>query len=293
VQQPEKGTSQAERTGTLHLPAPTVWPMVLALGISLCMAGLVTSGAVSLLGLILAVMATAGWFRNVLPHEQQETVHVTVAVRTAAAEENRPAAVFPQEQRGPLPLRVEPLPTYSFIAGIEGGLAGGAAMAAAAMLFGLVKYRSAWYAVNLLAAAGFSGWTHASNAFLSQFHPQGLLAAAGIHFTVSVLVGLLYGAALPMFPRRPVLTAGVLAPLLWTGLAYKVIGSVSPILSGRADWGWFAASQVAFGLTACFAINLRVKVRSAEFQSLPFATRAGLHTDRARRGDSVKDEDKR
>jgi hypothetical protein len=267
--------------------------MVLALGISLCMAGLVTSGMVSLLGLILAAMAAVGWFRSVLPHEQHETVRVTVAVKTAAAEESHPAAVFPRERRGPLPRRAEPLQTYSFIAGIEGGLAGGAAMAAAAMLFGQVRYGSVWYAINLLAAGGFSGWTHASNVFLSQFHAQGLLVAAGIHFIVSVLVGLLYGAVLPMFPRWPMLTAGVMAPLLWAGLAYKVMNSVSPILGGRVDWGWFAASQVAFGLAACFAVSLRVKMSSAEFQSLPFATRAGLHTDRARRGNNGKDEDKR
>jgi hypothetical protein len=198
-----------------------------------------------------------------------------------------------QEPQSSLHGRLQPLQTYSFIAGIEGGLAGGVAMALPAMIFGHMKYRSVWYAINLLAAGGLPGWTNASDAFLCQFHPQGLLAAMGIHFTVAVLVGLLYGAVLPMFPRRSVLTAGVIAPLLWSGVAYKAMSSISPILSGRIDWGWFVVSQVAFGLVACFAVTLRVKLNSAEFQSLPFATRAGLQTNWRRPRDTSQDEDKR
>ena len=54
---------------TIHLPAPTAWPIVLAFGITLLFAGLVTNVAVSVLGLILAVPAAVGWFRNVLPIE--------------------------------------------------------------------------------------------------------------------------------------------------------------------------------------------------------------------------------
>ena len=43
--------------GTVELPAPTAWPIVLAFGLTLLFAGLVTSPAVSLLGAILAVAA--------------------------------------------------------------------------------------------------------------------------------------------------------------------------------------------------------------------------------------------
>jgi hypothetical protein len=95
-----------------------------------------------------------------------------------------------------------------------------------------------------------------------------------------VLVGLLYGAMLPMFPRKPILTAGVIGPLLWTGLLYTSLGVVSPILDARIDWLWFVISQVFFGLVTGYVVNLQMKVRSAEFRALPFAVRAGLHTDR-------------
>ncbi len=281
---PENEMKPGEVAGKLQLPAPTVWPIVLALGITLCIAGLLTSVVVSVLGLILSAIASVGWFRNVLPHETHEDVAVWLA---GAKQEAAPAV-----PRSRLHRQVQPFQTYSFIAGIEGGLAGGAAMAIPATIFGLLKFHSPWYAINLLAAGGFVGWTNASDAFLSQFHVQGLLAAVGIHLLVSVLVGLLYGAMLPMLPRRPMLTGGLLAPLVWTALVYSTMNSISPILAGRIDWLWFVLSQVAFGVVCGFVVSLRVKVSSPEFQALPFATRAGLHSDAERRRRKSKDEGK-
>src|SRR5690349_17136390 len=58
------------------LPAPTPWPIVLAFGLTLLSAGMVTSDAVSVLGAILAVAGAVGWFRDVLPHESHEPVQV-------------------------------------------------------------------------------------------------------------------------------------------------------------------------------------------------------------------------
>ena len=54
----------------VDLPSPTAMPLVLALGISLLLTGLVTNVFVGLLGLLLAVRACVGWFFQVLPHEQ-------------------------------------------------------------------------------------------------------------------------------------------------------------------------------------------------------------------------------
>jgi len=36
-------------------------------------------------------------------------------------------------------------------------------------------------------------------------------------------------------------------------------------------------SQVAFGLVCGYVVNLQAKVRTPQFQALPFAVRAGLH----------------
>ena len=161
-----------------------------------------------------------------------------------------------------------------------------------ATLFGLIRYHSLWYAVNLLAAGGFVSWAGESNAFLAQFHLLGLLAAFGIHALTSLLVGLLYGAMLPMFPRKPILTAGFIAPFLWTGILYSALGVISPILNARIDWFWFVLSQIAFGLVCGFVVNLQVKVRTPQFRALPFAVRAGIHSDQPHGDPSLlKDEE--
>ena len=56
-----------------------------------------------------------------------------------------------------------------------------------------------------------------------------------------MLVGLLYGAMLPMLPRRPVLLGGILAPVLWTGILHSFMGIINPALDARilGDGSWF------------------------------------------------------
>jgi len=73
----------SQPTGTVLLPAPTAWPMVLALGIALMLAGMVTHWALSLLGLVMALPAIVGWFFQVLPQEQH--VHVDIHADVASA----------------------------------------------------------------------------------------------------------------------------------------------------------------------------------------------------------------
>lgn len=256
----------------VHLPAPTAWPFVLALGLTLLLAGLVTSWTISALGLVLTVRSAVGWFRDVLPHEQ----HVDVPVTTEIVEiqsTRKEVLRLPVSERH---RKILPVETYTVGAGVQGGLAGGIAMIVPATLYGLVRYHSLWYAPNLLAAVAIPDWATRSTAFLSAFHLQGLLVAMLVHVVGSVLVGLLYGAILPMFPFEPIATAGFLAPIFWSGLLYGTLEVVSPELNRRIDWLWFVLSQMAFGLVAGFVVNLHVRVRTHQFQSLPFAVRAGL-----------------
>jgi hypothetical protein len=258
----------------IQLPRPTAWPLVLAFGVSLIMAGLVTSIAISLLGLLLTVAGTVGWFLQVLPHEAHEAVPVAVE-EVAVASSLR--TLIERHPVSDTRRKILPIETFRISTGIRGGIAGGAAMTLPAALFSLLKYHSIWYAMNLLAAGGFVSWAGASDAFLSQFHIQGMLAGLFIHGLTSLLVGLLYGAMLPMFPRYPIVTAGFMVPLLFTGILYSAIGIVSPILNQRIDWFWFIMSQIAFGLVCGYVVNLQAKVRTPQFQALPFAVRAGLH----------------
>ena len=271
------------------LPVPTAWPMVLALGVSLMIAGMVTHWVVSLLGAVLALRSTIGWFFEVLPREHHAAVEVHADHILISTTRKRHEQLWTDPQHR----KLLPVETFSLAAGIKGGIAGGIAMVVPATAFSLLKYHSLWYAANLLAAGGFVGWASESNAFLGQFHLMGLLAAFGIHALTSLLVGLLYGAMLPMFPRKPILTAGFIAPFLWTGILYSALGVISPILNARIDWLWFVLSQIAFGLVCGFVVNLQVKVRTPQFRALPFAVRAGVHSDQPH-GDTstTRDEDK-
>jgi len=260
----------------IELPAPTSAPIVLALGLSLLFMGMVTHWAITALGVLLMVPGAVGWFKEVIPHEHHEGVPVeTVELEFETSEfaQALPASGTRHE--------FQPVTTFSMWTGVKGGIAGGLAMTVPATLYGVLRFHSVWYAINLLAAGGFTSWASESNAFLGQFHLKGLLAATAIHGTTSLLVGLLYAAMLPIFPRKPILTAGFMMPLLWTGIIYTSLGIVSPILNQRIDWPWFVISQVAFGLVAGFVVNLDANVRNAEFRALPFAVRAGLHTDRS------------
>src|SRR5258708_5211165 len=104
--------------------------------------------------------------------------------------------------------------------------------------------------VSLLAASASGRSYRFDIAALSTFHLSSFSLALLIHLLTSLLVGLLYGAMLPMFPRRPVLLGGIVAPILWTGLLHSILGIINPRVEPRIDWPWFIASQFAFGIIA-------------------------------------------
>src|SRR5580704_10157502 len=233
---------------TIHLPAPTAWPIVLAFGFTLVLAGVVTSGVISILGGVLAIAGSIGWFRQVLPHEAHETVPVEEHEVTIASTRTHVTRIeVSEEHRAHLPVE-----TYPVLSGIKGGIAGGIAMIFPALLYGILSHHSIWYPVNLLGGAGVANWTNPTTADIAAFHWEGLLVASIIHVAISVLVGLLYGAMLPMLPRHPILLGGLIAPLLWTGLLHSSLGIVNPVLDEHIAWGWFVVSQIAFGLVAGF-----------------------------------------
>jgi len=256
-------------TDTIEVPAPTPWPIVLAFGIALLFAGLVTSEAVSVLGAFVAIAGAVGWFRDVLPQEAQESVQVIAQAPRIATMRREVARIeFAHElRRAWLPLEI-----YPISAGIKGGLAGSVAMAVLAMLYGVLSHTSIWYPINLL-AAGFFPAT-ATTAEIAAFHLHAFLIAIPIHLITSLLVGLLYGATLPMLPRRPVLLGGFIAPLLWSGLIHGILGIVNPVLNQRIDWLWFVATQVGFGIVAGLVVSRQERMHTR--QQLPLAFRVGL-----------------
>jgi hypothetical protein len=265
--------AEAPKPRFVKLPAPTPWPIVLAFGVTLVFSGMLTSISVTLLGTILVLAACAGWFRDVLPQEKQVEVPIVeehLPITTQRPEVAR-LEIAPNLHRALLPLE-----TYPISAGVKGGLAGSVAMAVLACLYGIVKQGSIWYPINLLAATAYFQSAKLDSAFLKAFHLDGFLFAVVLHLVTSLLVGLLYGAMLPMFPRRPILLGGIIAPVMWTGLLYSILGLINPLLEQRIDWVWFVASQFAFGIVAGLVVVRQDRVRTRQF--LPFSIRAGFET---------------
>jgi hypothetical protein len=147
-------------------------------------------------------------------------------------------------------------------------------MAILACIYGILKQGSVWYPINLLAATVYSQSLMLGPASLNAFHLSSFLLATALHLITSLLVGLLYGAMLPMFPRRPILLGGIIAPTMWTGLLHSILGLINPLLDDRIDWRWFAVSQFAFGVVAGLVVVRQTRVRTRQF--VPFALRAGI-----------------
>jgi hypothetical protein len=255
------------------IPAPTAWPITLAFGFTLLVAGLITSLSILILGAILLIAGCAGWFLDVFPHERHIEVSVeqeAVPITTRSREVER-IDVAPQ-----LPRALLPLETYPVSAGIKGGLAGSVAMAVLACLYGVLRQHSLWYPINLLAATVYSQHLKMDAGSLYGFHLDSFLLATLIHLLTSVLVGLLYGAMLPMIPRRPIFLGGVVAPILWSGLLRSMLDLINPLLGQRVDWTWFIASQFGFGIVAGLVVVRQQRVPVKQF--IPFAVRAGIET---------------
>jgi hypothetical protein len=147
-------------------------------------------------------------------------------------------------------------------------------MAALACTYGLVKAGSIWYPINLLAATAYAKSLNVDPSQLNSFHFDSFAIAVVLHGVGSTLVGLLYGAMLPMFPRRPILLGGLIAPVLWSGLLHSMLDLLNPLLASRIDWFWFMASQVAFGVVAGLVVVRHERISTRE--NLPFAMRAGV-----------------
>src|SRR5712692_1473894 len=255
----------------IEVPASTAWPLVLAFGFTLMFAGLLTSASVSVLGVVLAVAGCVGWFREVFPHEHEEAVPIVFEDHRITTERRvvERVPVAPDLVRAWLPLE-----TYPISAGLKGGFAGSVAMAVLACTYGLLSVGNIWYPINLLAAVVYSPSELPSNAQLNTFHALTFFIATLLHLTGSTLVGLLYGAMLPMIARRPILLGGLIAPVLWSGLLYTMLDLLNPLLGSRIDWGWFIASQVGFGVVAGLVVLRQTRVVTRE--NMPFALRAGI-----------------
>ncbi|HZZ72338.1 MAG TPA: hypothetical protein VFE24_08795 [Pirellulales bacterium] len=149
----------------------------------------------------------------------------------------------------------------SLLAGVLGGLVGGALMIAPAALWAWITGHSIWFPANVLAAMVLPQVGAHSIAELQQYHADWFVTAAMIHVSVSMIFGVIYGWLLPRLPNipGPMSWGALLMPLVWTSVSYSLMGVVNPILQQNVNWQWFIVSQFIFGIVASIVV-----VRSEE-----------------------------
>jgi hypothetical protein len=268
----EQQVPSLRHSAEIEMPSPTAWPIVLAFGCVLMLTGLLTSASVSVLGVVLSLAGCVGWFREVFPQEHEQSVPVVFGEEHLITTKRRlveRVPIAPELVRAWLPLK-----TYPISAGVKGGVAGSVAMAVLACTYGVIKTGSIWYPINLLAATVYAPSVDLSSSGLNSFHSRPFAVAVLLHGIGSIFVGLLYGAMLPMFPRRPIILGGLIGPVLWSGLLYSTIELLNPVLASHISWPWFIASQIAFGVVAGIVVMRQHSVPTDE--NLPFAIRAGI-----------------
>lgn len=259
----------AERTEQTHiqLPAPTFWPIVFSFGLTLLFAGLVTHWVIGAVGFIIAFRAALGWWHNVIPHEEHEELPIDPALRPAPILVEARSVVRLRAGEAHHRVRI-PEEVHPYSAGIWGGLAGGAAMAALACLYGLIAQHSIWYPINLLAGVVIPGMGDATLEQLRAFNGLAFLAALIGHGIISMLVGIVYAVLLPMFPKYAPFWAGILMPVFWSGLIATTLNIINPVLNSRISWPWFVVCQLGFGLVGGYVIARSTSIKTMQSWSL-------------------------
>lgn len=251
----------------VEMPAPTAWPVVLAAGITLAMLGAATSPVFSIAGGVLFLVAIIGWISQLLPgrgHEFEELAAASkrpkaVAARPGTVEQLKPGVVGYRFQ---LPEKVHPVS-----AGFWGGLWGGIAMTAPALIWGVISGNGIWFPVNLLAGMVLPGLDEGPAEQVRQHMQSFLLGpfiiAVVIHITMSIGLGLIYGVILPTLPPvpgGPLVLGGIVLPALWTAASHSLMGLVNPLLHTYVEWPFFVISQFVYGVVASIVIMRSEKI---------------------------------
>ena len=267
---------------SIHLPAPTVWPIVLAFGCTMAAAGMVTTTGVSILGGVLMLAGCIGWFRQVLPQEQHE--EVPVVHRPVEIVSTRPLVErirLHPEHRAHLPVE-----TYPVVSGIKRrhrrwyrhDLSGA----------DLWPYRAAQHLVSGQSPRRRRRWrAGATPPPLRSPHFTGRHFSSLLPFTSASVCSSDSFTALccPCSPAIRCSSAAFLRPCSGRDSSTRP-WALSTRLSMRASPGdGFSYPKSTFGSTAGLVVSKHSRVPTG--QSLPFAARLGIETP----GLMVADED--
>jgi len=141
-------------------------------------------------------------------------------------------------------------------------------MAVLACLYGLIAYHSIWYPINLLAGVVLPDMGSETVQQLTKLNGLAFTAAFVGHLSISILVGVLYAVMLPMFPKYATFWAGILVPVLWSGVVATTLNFINPALNSRISWPWFVVCQLGFGLVGGYIIARSTSIRTMQTWSL-------------------------
>jgi hypothetical protein len=261
--------SDVDRVGDqVRLPRPTAWPPVLAFGVMMLGAGLLLSylySAISgffnytftVLGATLTVFGIGGWVRNLRPGRGHVLVPLEPPEDRAPLIRPSPREVEEQAPEKPQVwvTRVAPLRPYR--TGLKGGVWGGIAMALVAVLTGLFRYGSVWFAVNCLAAVVVPDLAVADEETLRRFSLGGLLAGIAMHIGGSLTTGIFMAATLPAIYSKVgrIVMGGAIMPIVWVLVLWWLLPVISPPMGRYVPWFWFSVSQIAYAVVAVLIIE--------------------------------------
>lgn len=264
---------ERSQASQFEMPAETLQPFLLALGLLLIFAGMILYAPLSYVGALFTLIGLVGWFHSVIPNEAHEFVPLDAHHRPRPILANQRSVAH--LKAGDAQHRVHiPEETHAYSSGILGGLAGGLAMAVLACLYGLVAQHSIWFPMNLLAGVVLPNMGNETLAQLRAFNGTAFAAALAGHAVLSILVGLLYAVVLPMFPKYAPFWAGILMPFIWSGVVATLLNLINPALNERINWPSFVVCQLAFGLVCGYIVARGVRIQT--MQSWTLAERAFL-----------------
>jgi hypothetical protein len=151
---------------------------------------------------------------------------------------------------------------HPVLAGVVGGLVGGAVMAVPALLWAAASGHGFWYPVNLLAGMVLPGPGAVEATKLGNFHAEWFVVAGAMHAVLSTAFGVLFALVTPRLPPipAPIAWGGLLLPMVWTGVSYSLMGVVNKTLQDHVSWPWFIVSQFVFGVAAAVVVDRSEKV---------------------------------
>src|SRR5262249_33971945 len=84
-----------------------------------------------------------------------------------------------------------------------------------------------------------------------------------IHVVSTLIFGMIYGVLLPTLPPIPQVMAwgALLAPTLWSGATYSLMGIVNPLLRDGVSWPWFIFSQFLYGVVMTLVVTQATGLR--------------------------------